>query len=588
MKRVLVCSAIVALCTATGGAARAPFPGTASWADARHGWAPNPGYEGLCRRAWRATGDSSLCSTDNGGRTWRMIFAGGNYVFAAVRTSAQAGIVSTGAYGHFEYWTRDNGKHWYPALLPGIDSSSLSQPWFVGRGDQVFYARELGDTIYQLTPWPPTELPPCTGWSRSVLSDDADPAGNVCLVEPGQGAVNVVPALTVAGGLVDWARAPGGLVAVFRRDDQTRLTVAVRQAGVNTIRDLPAPDLPAGTSGTVRKLRIDWPSITVVGLYLTGPESRESHEVVWRSTDAGATWSVERRAGWTRGPESPLPQTGAAAGVVDEEIILAGGRAGVPGAQPDRRASSAVQAYRPSDGSWRRLPDLPTAVTRAAGAATGAELYVVGGFGRNGAPLRDAFVLRAGRWNRLPSAPEPRAAAGAAILGGKLYVVGGIGRVGLAGSTLVLDLKSNRWSRAPGPRRRAYLAVVAARGRIVALGGRVAGAETGMALVESWRPGERRWRRLPSLPSGRSDAAAVAFDGRIIVLGGAATDYYQPLGSAVALELPSGRWEPLPDLTAPRHGLAAAEVAGTIYALVGGDDYGQDDLSPVNESLRLS
>jgi hypothetical protein len=153
---------------------------------------------------------------------------------------------------------------------------------------------------------------------------------------------------------------------------------------------------------------------------------------------------------------------------------------------------------------------------------------------------------------------------------------------------LVLDLKTNRWSRAPGPHPRAYVAVVAAGGRIVALGGRTAGPETSSTLVQSWRPDERRWRRLPSLPSRRSDAAAVALGNRIVVLGGTATEYYEPLESAAVLDLAAGNWVALPDLTTARHSLAAAVVAGTIYALVGGDDYGRDDLSPVNESLPLS
>ena len=96
MKGLIASGVLVAVLSASGGAAApAPFPGSASWADAQHGWAPNPDYQGLlCKRAWPATGDSRLCSTEDGGRTWSMIFAGGNYIFGVVRTSAQAGIVA--------------------------------------------------------------------------------------------------------------------------------------------------------------------------------------------------------------------------------------------------------------------------------------------------------------------------------------------------------------------------------------------------------------------------------------------------------------------------------------------------------------
>jgi Kelch motif len=590
MRRLLATGLLVVLLSASGGAAATtPFPGSASWADAQHGWAPNPGYEDLCKRAWTASGDSSLCSTENGGRTWRMIFVGGNYIFGAVRTSPQAGIVSTGAYGHFEYWTRDNGEHWYAAQLLDIDPSTLSQPWFVGRGEQLFYAREQGDIVYQLTPWPPPGPVECAGpWSRSILGEDVDSAGNVCIGPAVLPGTQAVPVLKAAGSLDRFARIPGGFVAVFERGGATQLTAAVRHDGVNTIRELPAPELPAGTSGVLRRLEIDWPSLTLVGLY--GLNERESQEVVWSSPDGGTSWSVRQRTGWRQESMSPIGRTAAAAGVVGHEIVLAGG--GVffarPGERAPRSASRLVQAYRPSDGSWRRLPDLPAALGHAAGVSTGKELYVVGGFDRARRPRAEAFVFTSGRWRKLPPMPEPRAAAGAVILADKLYVVGGESRGGLARRMLVLDLRSKRWSSAAGPRPRAFLAVSAARGTIVALGGRVAGPGRNVTLVQGWRPGERRWRTLPALPAARSDVVAVAYRARVIVVGGAATEYYEPLASALALDVRGGAWERLPDLIWPRHDLSAAVVDDRLYALVGGDDYAQGDLSTANESLPIA
>jgi Kelch motif len=593
MKGLIASGVLVAVLSASGGAAApAPFPGSASWADAQHGWAPNPDYQGLlCKRAWPATGDSRLCSTEDGGRTWNMIFAGGNYIFGAVRTSVQAGIVSTGAYGHFEYWTRDNGKHWYAAPLLGIDPSTLSQPWFVGRGDQLYYTRALGDTVYQLTPWPPPLPAGCGGaWSRSILGDDADPAGNVCLGPATLAGTQAVPVLTVAGSLVRFARVADGFVAVFEHGDEAHLTAVVRRGGTNTIRDLPAPELPpAGTSGVLRRLEVAWPSLVLVGLYGAGSEGRESQEVVWSSTDGGTTWGLRQRTGWRGETLNPIPRSGAAAGVVGDDVVLAGGGTFFlrQGERGPRGASRLVQAYLPSDRTWRRLPDLPAVVGYAAGASTGKELYVLGGFDQAGRPRRDAFVFRAGRWRRLPAMPETRGGAGAAILGSRVYIVGGIGRGGLVRRMLVLDLRSERWASAPGPRPRAYLGVTAARGRIVALGGRVGGPGKNVALVQSWRPGERRWRSLPALPAARSDTAAVAYGGRVIAVGGAATGYYEPHGSVLALDPVGGGWERLPDLIWPRHDLSAAVAGGRLYALVGGDDYAQGDLSTASESFPL-
>jgi hypothetical protein len=45
--------------------------------------------------------------------------------------------------------------------------------------------------------------------------------------------------------------------------------------------------------------------------------------------------------------------------------------------------------------------------------------------------------------------------------------------------------------------------------------------------------------------------------------------------------------ERLPDLIWPRHDLSAAVAGGRLYALVGGDDYAQGDLSTASESFPL-
>ena len=111
------------------------------------------------------------------------------------------------------------------------------------------------------------------------------------------------------------------------------------------------------------------------------------------------------------------------------------------------------------------------------------------------------FAFDGARWRALPRMPEPRAAGGAAVVGGRLYVVGGVGAGGLARRAFALDLRTGRWSVVPAPTPREHLAVTAAGGRIYALGGRRAGYDTNVATFESWTPGEKRWRRLPDVPS---------------------------------------------------------------------------------------
>ena len=145
------------------------------------------------------------------------------------------------------------------------------------------------------------------------------------------------------------------------------------------------------------------------------------------------------------------------------------------------------------------------------------KLYVAGGYLRFRSPLSRVFVLDAGRWRELPRMPEPRAAGAAAVVAGRLYIVGGVGSNGLVRRTFILDLATRRWSSVAGPRPREHLAVVAARGRIYALGGRLAGIDTNLRAVQSWAPGERRWRAEPPLPAARGGTGASTVGRRLIV-----------------------------------------------------------------------
>jgi Kelch motif len=604
MKRLVVCGLLVTFLSASaGGAATSPYVGPATWADARHGWAAHIN-DGACRPYWEG-GDSVLCATEDGGRTWRRIFVGGNYIFQAVRTSRQAGIVSTGAWGHYEYWSRDNGKHWYRIALDGFEYGVIGStvPHLAGRGTHLYYAHAPSNgtsggriTISRLTPWPPPGPAECAGpWSRSVLGwpEHATPVhetGNICLGPPVDAGTSASVVLTLEGRLWRLAPLPGGFFALYwPQGDGEHLTAVVHRNGATTTRELPRPVFDAEMEPDSPQLRIDWPALAVVLVYRTTPGYRESEEVVWRSTDGGGMWSKSQRLSWTSESAVPVERAGTAAGVVGEEIVLAGGYVQGPRWADYReiRATRAVHAYLPSRDRWRRLPDLPVALTWATAASTGKELYVVGGFDQAGRARNEAYVLRAGRWHRLPAAPERRAAAGAAVVGDRLYVVGGVRRDGLAGRTLVFDLKSKRWSTGPGPRPRAYLGVTAVGGRIVALGGSTAGPDTSLGLVESWRPGDRSWRRLPPLPSPRTRLAVTSAGGRVFVVGGTADRHFVPLARAAALHLAGGRWESLPDFSVPRHDLSAAVVGRRLYALAGGF-IGQRDPSAANESLRVS
>src|SRR5215471_1467599 len=96
MRIALVVLAAVAFLASASSAA--PGFDLLSWSDLDHGWGSSGGI---------------LYSTNDGGRTWKPIFTGGQQIYHVQRTSATGGTVLTGDSKTEAFWTRDGGKHWY-------------------------------------------------------------------------------------------------------------------------------------------------------------------------------------------------------------------------------------------------------------------------------------------------------------------------------------------------------------------------------------------------------------------------------------------------------------------------------------------
>jgi N-acetylneuraminic acid mutarotase len=276
---------------------------------------------------------------------------------------------------------------------------------------------------------------------------------------------------------------------------------------------------------------------------------------------------------WRTHSPLPVPRTEVAATAFGDEIVVAGGF--VESGGSTRR----VDFYEPSSNTWRSGPDLPAGVNHAAAAVARGRLYVLGGYGAE----RSAFVLAANDWKTL-SLPSPRAAAGAVAVRGTVYIVGGVGEGGNARSMLAYDTRSGRWRTFPGPRPRQHLAVVATRGRIYAIAGRTSGLNTNFTLVESWAPGEKRWRREAPVPEARGGTGAAAIGSTIISVGGEAPG--GTVRTVYAYDVVRHRWRRLTDLPTPRHGLGVAALGGVVYVIGGGPQPGLY-VSDANESLRV-
>jgi N-acetylneuraminic acid mutarotase len=266
--------------------------------------------------------------------------------------------------------------------------------------------------------------------------------------------------------------------------------------------------------------------------------------------------------------------------VVGNEIMVLGGFTS------DRGASARADAYSPARDSWRRLPDLPVGVHHAMAVGTGGRLYVLGGYDVAGTPLRGVYVLERGRWRALPRMPFARAAAGAGVAGGKIVVAGGVtsGATRLARNALAFDLRTRRWAVVPGPSPREHLGVTSLRGVVYAVAGRTSGLDTNLLTFESYRPGDRAWRRLQPVPDSRGGTGAAALAGHVVSVGGE-----EPAGTiaeVLAYRVADRRWVRLADLPTPRHGVGVAALGGRVYVIGGGPEPGLT-VSSANESLDL-
>jgi len=300
--------------------------------------------------------------------------------------------------------------------------------------------------------------------------------------------------------------------------------------------------------------------------------SRElGHVFLWAVALAGAL--LFATADWRSHAQLPIPRTEVAAATVGREIAVVGGYLG------NGSSTNQVDFYAPATNRWRRGPNLPAQVNHAAATTSRGRLYVLGGYGAE----KRGFELTGSRWRRL-TLPASRAAAGAAAIRGTIYLVGGVGAGGLARTMLAYDTKRRRWHARQGPTPREHLAVATARGRVYAIAGRTSGLDTNLELVESWAPGELRWRRETPVPEARGGTGAAAVGRAIVSVGGEAPG--GTIRAVFAYDVVRRAWRRLENLPTPRHGVGVAAFGGSVYVIGGGPEPGLF-VSSANESLRV-
>ena len=222
----------------------------------------------------------------------------------------------------------------------------------------------------------------------------------------------------------------------------------------------------------------------------------------------------------------------------------------------------------PSTGSDQRLErDLPAPVEEGGAAVAGGRLHVVGGFDAGGASSRRVYVLGSSGWTDGPLLPVGVDHVAAAAIGNVLYAAGGFASGPAVAGLWRLD--GDRWTAlAPMRHRRGALALVAAAGRLYALGGNDGAVQ--VAPAEEYDPASGAWTEFPPLPQPRNHVSGFAWQGMPCAAGGRS-----PASVRVDCLDPATRdWRPLPDL--PQATSGAGAVAGATSALVaGGEDAGE-------------
>ncbi len=171
-------------------------------------------------------------------------------------------------------------------------------------------------------------------------------------------------------------------------------------------------------------------------------------------------------------------------------------------------------------------------------------------------------VCLQGRWEARAAMPTRRSGAQAvALASGVIYVMGGYASGGSARNTVeVYSPATDSWSKGPSmlEKRASFTAVLAADGRIFAIGGTSSLADAGVSLTaEAFDPQTQTWSRLPNLPEGREEAASAALaDGTVVVVGG--MDWSadpQVTDSMATLSPGASAWKTLPSrMLNPRSG----------------------------------
>jgi N-acetylneuraminic acid mutarotase len=279
---------------------------------------------------------------------------------------------------------------------------------------------------------------------------------------------------------------------------------------------------------------------------------------------------------WSLGPPLPIERSEVSVAATGDQLYVIGGYANGNVDQP------LVQAFDPRTAAWKDRAPLPRGLNHIGVIGAGGKIYAFGGFQQqNRDAVADCWVYDPAidHWSAIAPLPSKRGSVSVALLDGKIHVVGGRDQVSVATHD-VYDPISNRWGSAaplPPDEGRDHMGLLSYAGKLYAIGGRINDFNHNSDLVEVYDPTKDQWSELPHLPTARSGGAAVVYHDRLLYIGG---EYGGgTFTQNEAFDPRSGSWIALASLPAGRHGSGAVILDDKLYLPAGG---------PVNGGSRQS
>jgi len=224
---------------------------------------------------------------------------------------------------------------------------------------------------------------------------------------------------------------------------------------------------------------------------------------------------------------SPSPRFLAPNEIVNDKLYIFGGFY-----SNELQVTNRVDEYDLKEDRWRRLADLPIAVTHSGLAIDGQDIWLAGGFVGNqpGKVVTDVWIynIKNNKWRRGIDLPEKRGGGALVRIGRELHYFGGLkeDRKTDSAQHWTLSLRNPiEWKDAPPfPEARNHFGAAVLNGKIYAIGGAHGHDEGYVDLdwVHTYDPKTGKWEQIASLDYGRShfETSTFVFEKKIFIAGG--------------------------------------------------------------------